>query len=69
MEPVTPLELNGTVIPLQGQVKFLGVIFDKKLTWGPHVDNLKKKVENSINILKVVSSSDWGADKKSLIKL
>ena len=69
VEPITPLELNGTIIPLQDQVKFLGVIFDKKLTWGPHIDNLKMKVKNSINILKVVSSFDWGADKKSLIKL
>ena len=69
LEPILPLKLNGTIIPFQDQVKFLGVIFDKKLTWGPHIDNLKKKVKNSINILKVVSSFDWGADKKSLIKL
>merc|ERR1712002_458722 len=69
LEPIAPLELNGTKIPFEDQVKFLGVIFDKKLTWGPHIDNLKRKVKNSINILKVIFSFDWGADKKSLVKL
>ena len=63
------LILKGSIIPYEDQVKFLGVTFDKKLTWGPHINELKIKVKKSLNILKVVSSFDWGADRKSLLKL
>ena len=69
MENIPDLKLNGQNIPFKDQVKYLGVTFDKKLTWGPHIDNLKKKVKSSLNILKVVSSFDWGSDKKCLLKL
>ena len=48
---------------------FLGVTFDKKLTFDSHIRNLKLKVKKSLNILKVVSAFDWGADKKTLLKL
>ena len=43
--------------------------FDKKLTWSSHIENLKRKVRKSLDILKVVSGFDWGADKKSLLRL
>ena len=68
-ETIPTLTLNGTILPYEDKVKFLGVIFDKKLTWDPHIDSLKLKVKKSLNILKVVSGFDWGADKRSLLKL
>ena len=57
-ETIPTLTLNGTILPYEDKVKFLGVIFDKKLTWGPHIDSLKLKVKKSLNILKVVSGFD-----------
>ena len=69
IEHVPNLYFKGSLLPLADQVKFLGVIFDKKLTFAAHIDNLKTKVKKSLNILKVVSSYDWGADKKTLLKL
>ena len=68
-EEVPTLTLNGNILPYENTVKFLGMTLDKKLTWSNHIDNLKVKVKNSLNILKVVSGFDWGADKKSLLKL
>ena len=38
--------LKGNIIPYEDQVKFLGLMFDQKLTWGPPIYNLKKKVKN-----------------------
>ena len=32
---------------------FLGMIFDSKLTWAKHIDDLKLKVKKSLNLLKV----------------
>ena len=69
MEMVPNLLLDGDILPYKDEVKFLGLIFDKKLTWSSHIDGLKLKVRKSLDILKVVSGFDWGADKKSLLRL
>ncbi|GBM79393.1 RNA-directed DNA polymerase from mobile element jockey [Araneus ventricosus] len=63
------LKLNGEMIPFQTEIRFLGVIFDKKLSFLPHVIQLRKKCEKSLNILKVLSTTAWGADKTSLLKI
>ena len=41
--PNPELTLNGTLIPVVEQTKFLGVIFDNKLTFLPHIRYLKEK--------------------------
>ena len=69
IEEVPTLLLNGNILPFEDEVKFLGVIFDKKLTFGAHIDNLCIRVKQSINILKVVSHYDWGADRMTLLRL
>ena len=63
------LKLDGAILPYADKVKFLGMIFDSKLTWAKRIDDLKLKVKKSINLLRVISGSDWGADKKSLLRL
>ena len=68
-EVVPNLLLNDNILPYADEVKFLGLTFDKKLTWSSHIDNLKVKVKKSLDILKVVSRFDWGADKRSLLRL
>ncbi|XP_076043779.1 uncharacterized protein LOC143026881 [Oratosquilla oratoria] len=45
------------------------MIFDSKLTWTSHIDTLKTKARKSLNILKVIPSFIWGADKRSLLML
>ena len=47
-------------IPVRDEANFLGVIFDKKLSFLPHIKNLKKKAQNALNILKTISSMEWG---------
>ncbi|GFX02210.1 uncharacterized protein TNCV_137861 [Trichonephila clavipes] len=51
------------------EVRFLGVIFDCKLTFLPHVLYLRKRCERSLNILKVLSNTLWGADRVSLLRV
>ena len=53
----------------QLKTKFLGLTFDSKLTFLPHIKMLKAKCLKALNILKVVSSTDWGADKTILLNL
>ena len=34
------LKLNEKLIPFQSSYRFLGMIFDQKLTWHLHIDNI-----------------------------
>src|SRR5437867_6472825 len=44
-------------------------IFDKMLSFIPHLQNLRTKCTKSLNLLKVVSHRDWGGDSQTLLKL
>ncbi|GFU59049.1 putative RNA-directed DNA polymerase from transposon X-element [Trichonephila clavipes] len=48
-------------------VRFLGVFFDRRLTLIPHILQLRKRCEKSLNLLKVLSNTSWGADRTSLL--
>ena len=63
------LTLDGQPIPVVEETKFLGVIFDKKLTFIPHIKKLKAKCQKALNLLRVVAHTDWGADRKILLNL
>ena len=63
------LTLDGTPIPVVDEKKCLGVIFDKKLTFIPHIKKFKVKCQKALNLLRVVAHTDWGADRKVLLHL
>jgi len=63
------LRLNNTPIPCVETFKFLGLTWDSKLTWRPHINILKGSCQKALNILRSVSSLQWGADQPTLIKL
>ena len=58
------LTLDGTPIPVVEETKFLGVIFDKILTFIPHIKKSNAKCQKALNLLRVVAHTDWGADRK-----
>ncbi len=63
------LTLNGSPIPVSTEVKFLGILFDSKLTFSPHIIELKAKCLKTLNLLKVVAHSEWGGDPSTLLNL
>ena len=67
--PVAQLYLNDTLIPVEEQVKFLGLMFDSKLTFLPHIKLLKTKCTKALNLLHVVAHTSWGADQQTLLLL
>ena len=67
MDPV--LKLDNDPIQFVKEAKFLGLIWDTKLTFEPHIKYLKARCQKSLNILKVLSRTEWGADQITLLKL
>jgi len=62
------LKLHGACIPVVSEFKFMGLIFDKKLTFNKHIKYLKETMK-ALNLLRVVAHKDWGADCATLLKL
>ena len=60
------LLLNGSPIPVVEEVKFLRIIFDKKLSLLPHLRYLKNKCSKALNLLRVVAHTSWGADQQTI---
>jgi len=54
---------------LLNKTKFLGVIFDNKLAFLPHIRYLKEKCVKALNLLHVVAHTSWGADQHTLLHL
>ncbi|GBM46239.1 RNA-directed DNA polymerase from mobile element jockey [Araneus ventricosus] len=69
LHPDPKLKLNNQTIPFVSEVKFLGLILDKKLAFKSHVNHLKRKCTLSMNIVKILSSSWYGAESSSLLKI
>ena len=54
-------------IKITKEHKFLGVIFDSKLSFIPHIQMLRTKCLKALDILKVIANTHWGADKQVLL--
>ena len=63
------LQLNGNAVQLVQETKFLGLIFDHKLSFIPHIKALKTKCLKALDLLKVLCSTEWGADSEKLLHL
>ena len=60
------LKLGDNVIPVVDQHKFLGIILDKHLNFKAHVEYARSKCKKALNLVKKLSNSKWGADRKTL---
>ncbi|GFU07093.1 RNase H domain-containing protein [Trichonephila clavipes] len=63
------IRIRDVQIPVVPDVRFLGVIFNRRLTFLPHILQLWKRREKSLNLLKVLSNTSWGVDQTSLLRV
>ena len=63
------LYIFGSPIPVVEEFKFLGIIFDRISSFIPHIKYLKAKCLKAMNLLKVLSHTNWGADSTVLLQL
>jgi len=62
LEPVS-------VSPNGSRPKFLGVVFDRRLSFIPHIKHLKDKYTKALNLLRVLAHTSWRADQETLLHL
>jgi hypothetical protein len=63
------LQLLNQDLPISTEATFLGVIFDKKLTWSAHAAKITKSIWQKCNVLRSLTGRDWGAKGDFLVKL
>ena len=61
--------LRKTPVKVGKEAKFLGLIFDIKLTFKNHVQQLKSSCQKALDILRVVGHTDWGTNHIILLCL
>ena len=63
------LELYNKELPTKDSTKFLGLILDRALNFKSHIHSLKGETYRALNILRVVTGVNYGADRKTLMRL
>ncbi|MEW8548123.1 MAG: reverse transcriptase domain-containing protein, partial [Candidatus Thiodiazotropha sp.] len=66
---LSKLTLFNSEIEFSDEITFLGMILDSKLTWGQHIKSLIEKCNKDLNLMRMVSGTTYGADKKVLLNL
>ena len=60
------VNLNGTPLPYNATPTYLGVKFDRQLTFKYHLESLRAKVSSRNNLLRRLAGSSWGANTSTL---
>ena len=64
-EPIK-LKINNKEIEKDQNPIYLGMQLDRQLTLKNHVENLRAKATRRLKLVKKLSSTDWGSDKRTL---
>ena len=63
------IELFAQKIPGSDSIKFLGLTFDRSMTFSKCVENIKDKCSKRLNILKILSHSSWKLTESTLCNI
>lgn len=61
--------LDGTILKEVTIKKFLGLIFDRMLTWVQHIQYLRGKCIKALNIVRVIARGNRQIDTKTLLRI
>lgn len=60
------LTLGNTTLKMEDQQTYLGVTYDKKMTWRQHITLAESKARRKLNIMRKLAGTQWGANGKIL---
>ena len=69
VHPDPDLYLYGRRLSCVEETRFLGLIYDSRLTWVPHLRHVKMACMRALSLLRVLSHTSWGADRQTLLLL
>ena len=49
--------------------RYLGLVFDSRLTWVPHLRYIKTACQKALTLLRILAHTSWGADRDTLLLL
>ena len=58
---------TGNLVKYEKQCKFLGIIFDQKLSFKAHIENIVSRCHKRMNLLKAIRGKDWGANPNTIL--
>ncbi|KAK9745184.1 hypothetical protein QE152_g7173 [Popillia japonica] len=56
------INVRGVRLEIVESIRYLGVIFDRRLTWANQVVHVAASCQKNINIIKSLTSTWWGSD-------
>lgn len=68
-DPQPAINFLNTQLSFTNSIRILGLTFDSKLTWRPHLKKLKTECQSRLRTIKILGNSTWGSDTKSLITI
>ena len=63
------LYIRGQKLTPHKEHKYLGVTFDKRMTWRPHLLDISKRCKGRINVIKSLAYAKWSGDAKELVMI
>ena len=67
--PYNSLKLNGQPVPQVETFKYLGITLDRRLSFNSHFTDVVQRCTRRLNLMKSISSREWGADRSTLLKM
>ena len=61
-----PIKLRDSTLTCEDEVTYLGVTFDRRLTWKPRVTKAEEKARRKLAITRKLAGTSWGANGKIL---
>jgi len=65
----TPLQLGKHPLKMETSVKFLGMVFDSRLSWMKHCQYVEERCKTRLNFMRSITGTKWGASKTCLLIL
>ncbi|CAI6353822.1 unnamed protein product [Macrosiphum euphorbiae] len=59
----------NTSLTFISNIRILGLTFDDKLNWRPHLKKLKADCLSRMKIIKTLGNNTWGSETKSLLRI
>lgn len=61
------ITMNNIHIPIKKSIKILGILFDSRNTWIPHLKSIRKDSLIRMNTIKYLAHKSWGSQSTSLL--